>query len=284
MPRPWRIRGRTLGNDLAEERPIVVGILNVTPDSFFDGGRHAGLDAARAHGMRLVHEGADMVDVGGESTRPGASPVDPAEEIHRVAPVVRALVREGAVVSVDTRRPEVARAALDEGAAAVNDVEGLRHPVMLDLCREFDAGACAMHMRGTPGDMQDSPRYGDLYDEVSGFLAAALSRWLEAGLPREGLALDPGVGFGKTFDHNMELVAATARFRDRFRGSPWYLGLSRKSWIAGLPLTQMESDRLGGSLGGALAAARAGCDILRVHDVEATFQAWRAFRACGGCS
>ena len=280
MFRPWRLRGCVL--EPRPDRPLVVGILNTTPDSFFDGGRHHGLDAAIAQGRRLLADGADLLDVGGESTRPGAAPVAVGEEIARTEPVVRALVAEGAVVSIDTRRPEVARAALEAGAHAVNDVEGLRDGVMLDLCRTWGAGACAMHMRGDPRTMQDLPEYADVVAEVGQFLSEVAARWKAAGLAPEALALDPGVGFGKAPAHNHALVAATASFRARFPGHPWYLGLSRKSWIARLPGTRPDSDRLAGSLGGALAAASLGCDLLRVHDVAATREAWTAFATLRG--
>ena len=278
--RPWRLRGR-----VATPRdgfPLVVGIVNVTPDSFFDGGRHSTLDSALEHGRRLLAEGADILDVGGESTRPGSEPVDEVEEIRRTEPVIRALVQEGATVTVDTRRPLVANAALEAGAHGVNDVEGLRNPDMLELCREFGAGACAMHMRGSPRNMQDLPEYGNVVEDVGEFLADAASRWKAARLGADALALDPGIGFGKLPAHNHELVAATVGFRQRFPDHPWYIGLSRKSWISRLADVRTDSDRLAGSLGGALAAASLGCDILRVHDVAATLEAWAAYRALGG--
>lgn len=278
--RPWRLRDRVLAPRAGF--PLVVGIVNVTPDSFFDGGRHSTLDTALEHGRKLSSQGADMLDVGGESTRPGAMPVSVQEEIERTIPVVRELVRGGSVVSIDTRRPEVARAALEAGAHAVNDVSGLRDDRMLELCRKFGAGACAMHMRGDPRTMQDGLEYLDVVDEVGRFLSEASVRWTAAGLSADALALDPGIGFGKLPVHNHALVQATASFRDLFPDHPWYLGLSRKSWIAKLPGTLPDSDRLAGSLGGALAAIAQGCDILRVHDVAATREAWNAFRALGG--
>lgn len=280
MFRPWRLRDRVLAPPA--DRPLVVGIVNVTPDSFFDGGRHSTLETALEHGRKLSSQGADLLDVGGESTRPGAEPVAISEEIARTAPVVRELVRGGALVSIDTRRPEVARAALEAGAHAVNDVSGLRDGRMLELCRDFQAGACAMHMRGDPRTMQDLPEYVDVIEEVGRFLADASERWSAEGLPADALALDPGIGFGKLPAHNHALVAATSSFRIRFPEHAWYLGLSRKSWIARLPGTAPDSDRLAGSLGGALAAIRLGCDIVRVHDAAATIEAWTAFRALGG--
>jgi len=280
MFRGWRVRGGVIVPPLGEVRPLVVGIVNVTPDSFFDGGRHATFEAAVEHGLKLLAQGADLLDVGGESTRPGAAGVSPQEEIDRTAKVVQALVGAGARVCIDTRRPAVAEVALEAGACAINDVEGFRDPSMLDLCARTSAGACAMHMQGDPGTMQVSPAYADVVEEVEHFLCAAAGRWETAGLPPDALALDPGVGFGKAIGHNLALISHTASFRARFPGHPWYLGLSRKSWIRDLPGTASGSDRLAGSLGGALAAAGAGCDILRVHDVAATLEAWRAFQAC----
>lgn len=275
MNRIWRVRDASLRGDGI---PLLVGIVNATPDSFFDGGRHGTPEAAYAHGMRLAEEGADLLDVGGESTRPGATPADSAEERRRIEPVVTSLVAQGVRVCIDTRHADVARAALDRGACAINDVSGLADPTMLALCREFSCGACAMHMRGTPASMQSDTAYADLESEVAGFLTGIVERWAQARLPAESLALDPGVGFGKSATQNHHLVGATARFRQKFPAHPWYLGLSRKSWIA--PLAAKNSDRLAGSLGGALAAAQAGCDILRVHDVAQTREAIRAFQAC----
>lgn len=275
MDRFWRVRDASLeGGGI----PLLVGIVNATPDSFFDGGRHGTPEAAYAHGMELIGQGADLLDVGGESTRPGATEVDPSEERRRVEPVIKALVAQGVRVCIDTRRVSVARAALDLGACAINDVSGLADPAMLELCRQFQAAACAMHARGIPVGQNPGPMDSDLEGEVGGHLAAIALRWQQAGLPAQALALDPGVGFGKSPGQNASLVAATARFRHRFPAHPWYLGLSRKSWIR--PLATEGSDRLAGSLGGALAATALGCDILRVHDVASTREAIRAFLAC----
>jgi len=256
MFRPWRLRDRVVKP--RDGAPLVVGIVNVTPDSFFDGGRHSTLETALDHGRKLLAEGADILDVGGESTRPGSAPVDAAEEIRRTESVVRTLVAEGAIVTIDTRRAQVAEAALAAGAHGVNDITGLADPAMLELCERYRAGACAMHMRGTPTDMQTSPEYRDVVAEVGQFLSDAAARWRDAGLPAEALSLDPGIGFGKLPEHNHALVAATRGFRERFSEHPWYLGLSRKSWIARLPGTRTDSDRLAGSLGGALAAIAQG--------------------------
>lgn len=232
-----------------------------------------------AHGLRLWDEGADLLDVGGESTRPGSSAVEPAAEIDRVAPVVAALVDRGIPVSVDTRHPETARAALEAGAHALNDISGLRDPRMIALCREFGAGACAMHMRGTPSDMQDAPAYQDPVEEIARFLEERALVWEDAGLPPDALALDPGIGFGKTLEHNQALLRSTAALKQRFAPRPWYLGLSRKSFVARTPGTRTGSDRLAGSLGAALAVTHLGADILRVHDVAATIEALALYRS-----
>ncbi|HOX50214.1 MAG TPA: dihydropteroate synthase [Fibrobacteria bacterium] len=275
MGRIWRVRGASLGGG---NLPLLVGIVNATPDSFFDGGKHATADEAYAHGMKLVEEGADLLDVGGESTRPGSEPVDPSEERRRVEPVIRSLARRGARVCIDTRTTSVAEAALDAGACAVNDVSGLADPAMLELCRAHGAGACAMHMRANPSLSEVESSQEDLEREIERLFEDISRRWVRSGLDPQGLALDPGVGFGKTAEENQRLVGATARFRRRFPAYPWYLGLSRKSWIR--PLAPEGSDRLAGSLGGALAAFQAGCDILRVHDVARTREAILAFQAC----
>jgi dihydropteroate synthase len=257
----------------------VAGILNTTPDSFFDGGRHDSLERAIAHGMRLWEDGADIVDVGGESTRPGAPPVPEDEERRRAIPVVEALHAAGVVVSIDTRHPETAHAALEAGVDAVNDIDGLRDPRMIELCAAFGAGACAVHMRGVPETMQAAPDYGDVLEEVSAFLERVALRWEDAGLPADALALDPGIGFGKSLEHNQILLRATELLRLRFAPRPWYLGVSRKSFIARTPGVRAESDRLAGSLGVALAVADCGADILRVHDVAATLEALTLFRS-----
>jgi len=281
MSRIWKVRDRTLGGG---DLPILCGIVNATPDSFFDGGRHATTEAAVSHGLKLWEEGADQLDVGGESTRPGSSEVSISQELERVVPVIAALAACGCAVAVDTRHPEVARQALAAGAGAVNDITGLVQPPMIALCREFSAGACAMHMQGTPRTMQAAPIYTDVVAEVGQFLSEASERWQEAGLPPEALALDPGIGFGKSAGHNHRLIAATAGFRARFPRHPWYLGMSRKSFIAGTEGIPEGSDRLAGSLAAAVAASLSGCDVLRVHDVAATREALLIALACRGTS
>ena len=217
----WRVRGRLLAPRDGTSRPLVAGILNATPDSFFDGGLHDSLELAVAHGMRLWEEGADIVDVGGESTRPGAPPVAPEDERRRVVPVIEALCGSGVVVSIDTRHPETARAALEAGADAVNDIGGLRDPRMIELCAAHGAGACAVHMRGVPESMQAAPEYVDVVEEVAMFLEQASLRWEDAGLPADALALDPGIGFGKTLEHNQALLRSTESLRQRFAPRPW---------------------------------------------------------------
>jgi len=244
----------------------IAGILNVTPDSFSDGARYPGVDAAVARGLQLWSEGADWVDVGGESTRPGAEPVPPAEERRRVVPVVAALAEAGAPVSIDTRRPEVAEAALAAGARVVNDVGGLSAPGMIEVVAEAGAGAVIMHMRGLPATMQRDTRYEDVVAAVSGFLAERLSAARAGGI-RE-IWLDPGLGFGKSAEQNMALLRrlpALARL-----GAPLYVGASRKRFIGHITGVERPADRLGGSLGAAAAAAVAGAAVVRVHDVAAT--------------
>lgn len=288
--RPWAVGGRPLSADT----PLLMGIVNATPDSFFDGGRHDAPEAAIAHALELSAQGARILDVGGESTRPGADPVAPAEEIRRILPVVRELAARGLVVSIDTRHAQVAEAALEAGARIVNDVDGLRDPAMIALCARHGASACAMHMRGTPATMQQGDRfwdraasgriaaYADVVAEVGDFLAGALDQWIAAGLPPEALALDPGIGFGKSVEDNYALLAATPVFRARFPRCPWLLGLSRKSFIARTPGVAADSDRLAGSLAAAVAAALSGCDILRVHDVAPTREALEVARRAAG--
>ena len=262
------------------DRPLVMGVVNVTPDSFSDGGDFADPAAAIAHGLRLRAEGADIVDVGGESTRPGAAPLDPAEEARRVVPVVAALARAGIVVSVDTRRAVVMRAALAAGAVIVNDITALADDGAIAAVREAGASAVLMHMQGEPGTMQREPRYADVVGEVLALLAARVDACVAGGIARERIAIDPGIGFGKTVAHNVALLAATRRFVAT--GLPVLIGVSRKSFIARLSAGEAPKERLPGSLAAALFAAAQGAAILRVHDVAATRQAlavWRAIAA-----
>ncbi len=257
-------------------RTVVMGVLNVTPDSFSDGGlaldATGGPERAVELGVAMVADGADCVDVGGESTRPGAEPVDPAEELARVVPVVAGLVARGVVVSVDTRRASVAQAAIDAGASIVNDVGALAPDEgMLEHVAAAGAGYVIMHLRGTPRTMQDDPRFDDVVGEVEQELHAAVARAREAGIVPDALAIDPGIGFGKTLAHNLALLAAVPRLAAS--GVPLLVGTSRKSFIGRLTGVDAPADRLAGSLASAVLAARDGARILRVHDVAATVQA-----------
>jgi dihydropteroate synthase len=262
----WRLRDRVIEFG---RRPLVMGILNVTPDSFSDGGHFLDTDAAVARGLQLVAEGADILDVGGESTRPGAAPVPPEEESRRVVPVVAELARRTPVpISVDTMKPAVARACLEAGASIINDVSGFRDPEMIRVAAEHRAGVIVMHMQGTPQTMQQEPRYTDVVREVGAFFEERLRVLEESGIPAEAVCLDPGIGFGKTLDHNLELLANLAEFA-RF-GRPVCLGVSRKGFIGKL-CGREKGERLAGSLAVAcFAAARGQAHVLRVHDVAET--------------
>jgi dihydropteroate synthase len=262
----------------------VMGVVNVTPDSFSDGGRHATPEAALAHARRLIADGADILDIGGESTRPGAGPVAEAEEIARVVPLVRALRAESAVpISIDTMKPAVARAAVEAGASLWNDVTALRHaPDSLATAAELGCGVVLMHMQGEPRTMQAEPRYDDVVAEVAAFLAARAQAAMAAGVARERIWLDPGIGFGKHMTrHNLPLIAGLERIVAL--GFPVLLGLSRKSFISALDGGGRPADaRLGGSIAGALAGAAAGVAAVRVHDVRETVQALRVRDAIEG--
>jgi len=249
-----------------------MAVLNVTPDSFSDGGRYAARDAAVEHGLRLAAEGADLLDVGGESTRPGSVPVPPDEELARTLPVVRELVLRARIpVSIDTTKAEVARAAIDAGAEVVNDVSGLRRdPALAAAVARSDAALCLMHSRGTPQDMQQRAAYGDLLGEVHDELLEALRRGLEAGVAEERIALDPGLGFAKTADHNWLLLR---RLRELTQlGRPLLVGASRKSFLGKLS-GKPAAERLSASVAAAAVAALHGASLVRVHDVAATREA-----------
>lgn len=262
--------------ELSLERPLVMGVVNVTPDSFSDGGKYLDPQAAIAHARRLIGEGADIVDVGGESTRPGAAPVSEAEELRRILPVLEAL-RE-VPVSVDTRRPRVMQAALGAGAAMINDIEALRAPGALEAVAGSDCALCLMHMRGTPETMQRDPSYGDVVKEVMDFLAGRIAACEKAGIARSRIVADPGFGFGKTTGHNLALLRHLPEFASL--GVPILAGWSRKSSL-GCITGREAGERLAGSLAAALLALLGGARILRVHDVKETrdavlvFEAWR---------
>lgn len=257
-------------------RPSVMGIVNVTPDSFSDGGRLSSVGGAVAHGLGLVEQGADLLDVGGESTRPGAAPVGAAEEIARVVPVIEGLRAAWAgPISVDTMKPAVARAAVAAGATMWNDVAALGYAADGPAtAAELGCDVVLMHMKGEPRTMQDAPHYDDVVGEVTGWLLARAEAAMAAGVARERIWLDPGIGFGKSAAHNLALTAHLERLTQT--GFPVLYGASRKRTIRSIDPSAVEAgDRLGGSLALALEAARRGADIIRVHDVRETVQALR---------
>jgi dihydropteroate synthase len=264
---------------LAQGRPLLMGIVNVTPDSFHDGGWYATSAAAIAHARRLVDEGADLLDVGGESTRPGALPVSAEEERARVLPVLKALRDCGVPVSVDTRHPETMRAALAEGAAMINDVNALRAAGAIEALVGTDASVCLMHMQGEPRTMQQAPRYGDVVAEVTAFLSGRIEACVAAGIARDRIVIDPGFGFGKRLEDNLALARALPGMAAL---APVLVGLSRKGMIGVMTARAEAKDRLAGSVAAALWAARQGAAILRVHDVAATRDALAAWRRLEG--
>lgn len=267
-------RGRLLSFDRAR----VMGIVNVTPDSFSDGGAHATADAAVAHGLRLAGEGADLLDVGGESTRPGSAPVDVEEELQRVIPVIRRLAAETALpISVDTSKPEVMRAAVEAGAGMINDVRALRSPGALEAAASLGVPVVLMHMQGEPGTMQAAPEYDDVVAQVHRFLAERIFDAEMAGISKRQIVVDPGFGFGKALEHNLALLAQLERFTEL--GVPVLAGLSRKKSIGDLTGRDAPGDRIHGSVAAHLVAAQRGARILRVHDVAATVDALKVWQA-----
>jgi dihydropteroate synthase len=265
-----------------------MGILNVTPDSFSDGGRFLDPQAAASHALRLVDEGADILDIGGESTRPYSTPVPEDEELARVLPVIREVrrLRRATVMSIDTSKARVAEAAVSEGAEIINDVTGFREPSLISLAAATNAGVCAMHMQGTPQTMQDNPFYDDVVEDVYTYLCQRRDALIAAGIDRARICLDPGIGFGKSTQHNVDLMAGCWRLHDL--GCPLLVGHSRKGFIG--KVVERESgigdrdseDRLAGTIGGALALARQGVQVTRVHDVRQVREALLLFEACGG--
>lgn len=266
---------------LGLDRPLIMGVVNVTPDSFSDGGRFYGSGEAVEHARRLVDEGADILDVGGESTRPGAAPVDAAEELRRIRPVLEAMASGPIPVSVDTSKPEVMRAAIDAGAAMINDVYALRQPGALQAVAACDVGVCVMHMQGEPRTMQDDPVYGDVVAEVKAFLDERVGACEAAGIGRDRIVIDPGFGFGKKAVHNLDLIRSIPALAAS--GLPVLAGLSRKS-VLGRITGRMVGDRIYSSIAAALVAVARGARIVRVHDVAATRDAlavWTAVEAQG---
>jgi len=258
------------GHRLDLTRPRVMGVVNATPDSFSDGGRYIDPAQAIAHARQLVADGADIVDVGGESTRPGADEVSAAAECARVLPVVRALARDGAIVSVDTSKPEVIRAAVDAGASMINDVRALRVAGALDAAAASGAAVCLMHMKGDPRTMQQAPQYADVVADVREFLAERIDAARAAGIPGERIAVDPGFGFGKTLEHNVAVMRGLPALAAL--GYPVVVGYSRKSSLGAIT-GRGPHDRLAASLAAALVAIARGARIVRVHDVRETVDA-----------
>ena len=261
---------------LSLSRPGIMGIVNITPDSFSDGGWLHDAPAAISHALKLREQGADILDVGGESTRPGAMAVTADEEIRRVLPVIEGLVREGCLVSVDTQKPEVMRAALDAGAAMVNDVVALQAPGALEAVANSDAALCLMHMQGEPRTMQQAPRYDDVVDEVKRFLQARVTACEAAGIARERLVIDPGFGFGKTLQHNLVLLKRLDRLAEL--GLPVLAGLSRKSMLGALTGRPVGEREFAGVAAHLIAVAR-GAQLVRVHNVMAMRDALAVWNA-----
>ncbi|GMQ92695.1 MAG: dihydropteroate synthase [Acidimicrobiia bacterium] len=261
----WKLRD----SQISLLRPVVMGILNVTPDSFSDGGRYPTLDSAVECGRQMAADGASIVDVGGESTRPGAAAVSVNEELERVAPIVERLATDGITVSVDTSKPEVARAVVCSGAAIINDVTGLGNPAMRSVCAETGVGVVIMHMQGIPRTMQHQPHYADVVAEVSAYLTEHAEAAVRSGISRGSVIIDPGIGFGKAFDHNLELMANLDAFVET--GYPVLLGTSRKAFLGKIlePIRgRTAPDERDGATAASIAlAVAAGVKILRVHNV-----------------
>jgi dihydropteroate synthase len=266
------------GRILKLDRPRVVGIVNVTPDSFSDGGEHATVDAAIAHGLRLAGESADALDIGGESTRPGADDVPLEEELRRTIPVIERLARDTSLpIGIDTSKPEVMRAAVAAGAGMINDVYALRREGALDAAEQLGVPVVLTHMLGEPRSMQDDPRYDDVVGDVHRFLAERIFAAEMAGIERKRIVVDPGFGFGKTREHNLALLAQFARFTEL--GVVVMAGISRKRTIGEITGHEHPHDRIHGSVAAALIAAQRGAKLLRVHDVAATVDALKVWNA-----
>lgn len=278
VSRIWHLGKRQL---TLNQQPLVMGILNVTPDSFSDGGKHATPQIAIENALNMLHDGADIIDIGGESTRPYSDPVGVNEEIDRILPVIEGLASELTIpISIDTSKAKVAKVALDAGAEILNDVTGLQgDPEMINIAMNSDAGLCLMHMQGNPQNMQDNPSYEDIVSEIVDYLIARRDFCLAAGIDPRRICLDPGIGFGKTHEHNLTLLKNATRFQET--GCPILIGHSRKGFI-GQILGDKSADRTAGTLGVSLAMAAAGAQVLRVHDVKPTVDALKLFQAAGG--
>jgi dihydropteroate synthase len=264
------------GYNLAQ-RPLVMGILNVTPDSFSDGGRYQALEFAVERAEQMIKDGVDIIDIGGESTRPGSPSVPVEEELRRVMPAIYALRELGYPLSIDTCKPEVMREAVIAGADMINDINGFRAPGAIEAVKDSDCALCVMHMQGTPQDMQASPAYDDVVADVIAFLRERVEALLAAGVVRERITIDPGFGFGKSVEHNYGLLQSISRMEKEL-GLPVLAGVSRKSMIGAVTGRSVEQ-RLAGSLGGALAAVAQGARIVRVHDVAETVDALKVWQA-----
>jgi dihydropteroate synthase len=253
-------------------RPLIMGILNVTPDSFYDGGRHFDTEEAIKFGNEMIEQGADIIDVGGESTRPGSEHVEIDEELRRVIPVISALARNPeAVISIDTMHAEVAKQAMEAGASIINDVSALTYDKeMLDVALKYQPGIILMHMKGTPKTMQENPCYQNVTEEVKTFLCERASTLISAGIDKESIAIDPGIGFGKTLEHNVKLLAELDSLQQP--GYPIVVGVSRKSFIGKITGREV-SERLAGTIAAVVFCILKGANILRVHDVKETVDA-----------
>lgn len=272
MKKTWRC-GRF---EFGFERPLLMGIINVTPDSFSDGNQYLRTDAAIAHAKQLIADGADILDIGAESTRPGAEPVSLDEELRRLLPVLEALHELNVPLSIDTFKPEVMRAVLAAGADMINDITGFQDPASIQAVANSDCGLCVMHMQGEPRTMQEQPFYDDVKQEVQRFLADRVQALLQAGVAPERITLDPGLGFGKTPAHNYTLLRELEQIQ--LESYPWLIGLSRKSMI-GHVVNKPPHQRVAGSLAGMLAAVARGAAIVRVHDVAESVDALNVWMA-----
>lgn len=261
----------------AQSRTLVMGVLNITPDSFSDGGKYLHLESAIARAEQMIEDGVDIIDIGGESSRPGSAPLSLDEELGRVMPVIYALRDCGKPLSIDTYKPQVMREALLAGVDMINDIQGFRSPDAIAAIQNADAALCAMHMQNTPVDMQISPEYADVNQEVKMFLRQRLAAFEQACIGTERICLDPGFGFGKTLEHNVALFQHLPELQQEL-GLPVLVGVSRKSMIGGLT-GRAAPERLAGSIAAALAAKQMGANIIRVHDVAETVDAYKVWDA-----